>query len=80
MEQEPEPSFLPEEVVSSPVPDAVVAPTTVEVALCNGHRVAEPACVDTWRKFSSAQGANLGDGRGPGLRRSPRRVRSNPNP
>ena len=36
---ESEPTFLPVEVVSSPVPEPVAAETTIEVALCNGHRV-----------------------------------------
>ena len=46
VEEEPEPSFLPVEVVSSPVPDAVAAPTTIEVALCNGHRVSVTGSFD----------------------------------
>ena len=37
--QEPEPSFLPVEVVPSPVPDRAASDATVEVALSNGHRV-----------------------------------------
>ena len=46
VEPEPEPSFLPVEVVSSPVPDPVAAPTTIEVALCNGHRVSVSGSFD----------------------------------
>ena len=39
VEPEPEPSFLPVEVVSSPVPDPSAAPTAIEVALCNVHGI-----------------------------------------
>ena len=46
VEEEPAPSFLPVEVVSSPVRDAVAAPTTVDVALCNGHRVSVTGSFD----------------------------------
>ena len=46
VEPEPEPSFLPVEVVSSPVPDPVAAPTTIEVSLCNGHRVSVTGSFD----------------------------------
>ena len=46
VESEPEPSFLPVEVVASAVPDAVSAPTTIEVALCNGHRVSVTGSFD----------------------------------
>ena len=46
VEPEPEPSFLPVEVVSSPVPDPVAAPTTIEVSLCNGHWVSVTGSFD----------------------------------
>ena len=46
VEAEPEPSFLPVEVVSSSVPDPVAAPTTIEVALSNGHRVSVTGSFD----------------------------------
>ena len=46
VEEEPAPSFLPVEVVSSAVPDPVAAPTTIEVALCNGHRVSVTGSFD----------------------------------
>ena len=41
-----EPTFLPVEVVSSPVPEPVAAETTIEVALCNGHRVSVSGSFD----------------------------------
>ena len=43
---ESEPTFLPVEVVSSPVPEPVAAETTIEVALCNGHRVSVSGSFD----------------------------------
>ena len=46
VEQEEEPTFLPVEVVSGPVADPVAAPTTIEVALCNGHRVSVTGAFD----------------------------------
>ena len=46
VEPEPAPSFLPVEVVSSPVPDPVATPTTIEVALCNRHRLSVTGSFD----------------------------------
>ena len=45
-EPEPERSFLPVEVVPSPVPDPVASHTTIEVALCNGHRMSVTGSFD----------------------------------
>ena len=44
--QEPEPSFLPNEVVPSPVPDRAASDATIEIALCNGHRVSVTGAFD----------------------------------
>ena len=41
---DPAPSFLPVEVVSSPVSEP--APATIEIALCNGHRVSVTGSFD----------------------------------
>ena len=41
-----EPSLVPVEVVSSPIPEPVASQTTIEVALCNGHRVSVTGSFD----------------------------------
>ena len=45
-EQEPEPSFLPVEVVASAVPERAAAQSTIEIALCTGHRVSVTGAFD----------------------------------
>ena len=41
-----EPSFLPVEVVSSPMPESAAAQATIEIELCNGHRVSVTGSFD----------------------------------
>ena len=43
---DPEPSFLPVEVVSGPVSEPAPAQATIEIALCNGHRVSVTGSFD----------------------------------
>ena len=41
-----EPSFLPVEVVSSPMPELAATQPTIEIDLCNGHRVSVSGSFD----------------------------------